>query len=458
MVLLNNTIDTLMKAEIRYTQILPDCMVSDILNAFRSLFNCEFVPDEITRKMHIVLFNEAMEAKPEADLTPYFTGVPTINHPETFKQLKLSVKVIENNRSSGSTSVSSRSSSSSSSIGSVRVSRSSVKETLNSESFSSLIDMLKKYPKAEYNPINGVFTRTGFKGTTKVIQQVGNILCDYMDDKKYEIEEKEIPVSLPEITYSYLIVSGVRGTTTSMTPVLGPVRALNSTIVMDNAEEDEDLTADNENDNLDIIPCLVYNRDGGARGTVLNYDYEGKRLWNYTLSFNGPDGLFENFWRTYDTLLRNSLIEIQTDTLLPETLKASLSGYKKILYQGQEMVPDKLKFIPGKKIPQQCTFLTTKLYQPVSRATSESTRLAGLTHAYEWEVNWRGSHPTKTRFIFDEEPAILFYDPPTATQYNAGGRHHQKTYAVQFYSTYGSEGPRDPEPGTLTVWLTVKRK
>ncbi|MCD7937130.1 MAG: hypothetical protein LUG98_09750 [Tannerellaceae bacterium] len=446
MVLLNTTIDTLMKSEIRYTQILPDCMVSEILNAFRGLFNCEFIPDEVNRKMHIVLFNEVMEAKPEADLTPYFTGFSTINHPETFKQLKLSVNVINQQTQKISSTRSG-----------ARVANTS-SPTVNSESFSSLIDLLKKYPKAEYNPINGRFTRTGFKGTTKVIQDVGSIICDYMDAEKYEIEEKEVPVSIPTLKYSYVVDSSGRGNSASMTPILGPGRALNSTIVMDDAEDDADLSADNEDENLDIIPCFVYNKDGGARGTVLNYDYQGNKLWSYTLSFNGPDGLFEKFWRTYDTLLRNSLIEIQSDTLLPEVIKASLSGYKKILYQGQELLPDKIKFIPGKKIPQQCTFLTTKLYQPVIEATSEATRLANAAPIYEWTVNSQGSHATKTRYIFDEDPAILFYDPPTAAQYNAGGRYHQKTYAVQFYSRSGRDGPDDPEPGTLIVWLTAKRK
>lgn len=47
----------------------------------------------------------------------------------------------------------------------------------------------------------------------------------------------------------------------------------------------------------------------------------------------------------------------------------------------------------------------------------------------------------------------IYYAPPSAYQYVQGGKYHQATYPVQFYSRGSASGPTDPEDGTLTVWL-----
>ncbi|MCC8186496.1 MAG: hypothetical protein LIP08_03015 [Bacteroides sp.] len=447
MVFLNNTMDTIMKAEIRYSQIVPDCMVKTILDVYRYLFNCEFIPDEINRKINIVLFNDILNESPEVDLTGSLIKEYTVEHPETFRQLKLTATLADYNPTGSSSNTRS---------GNIIRNPSSSGSNEQEETFQSLIDLLAKYPKAEYNPINGQFTRSGFKGLDQVVQRVGYITMDYMAEEEFEPETKEVPIVWPLMS-STETTGGNRPSAASLTPVIGKSRALNSIIVMD-ADTDEDTDESVDEETLSPMLCFVGKASNYHFGTILNYSAEGSRLWNYTLSFNGPDGLFETFWRKYDLLLRNSFMGIQADLLLSESQKATLSGYRKILLKGQQLLPDKIKYIPGERSIMEATFLTTKLYQPVSEARSEADRIAGYSSAYYWEVNYERSNSNYTRYAFDEEPSTIFYDPPTAAQYLLGGKYHQRTYKVQFYTTSSSSGPRDPVPGTLTVWLEPRRK
>ena len=47
------------------------------------------------------------------------------------------------------------------------------------EEFSTLVDLLKKYPDVEYNQISGEFVRRGYKGITPVTQRIGLVTMDY---------------------------------------------------------------------------------------------------------------------------------------------------------------------------------------------------------------------------------------------------------------------------------------
>ena len=92
MVFLNNNIDTIVNAEIRYDQIVPSCNISTILDIFRYKFCCEFIPDEARRSVRIVLFNEIADGNASQDLTRLLTAPISINHGGKYKQVKLSAE------------------------------------------------------------------------------------------------------------------------------------------------------------------------------------------------------------------------------------------------------------------------------------------------------------------------------------------------------------------------------
>jgi hypothetical protein len=449
MVFVNSNIDTIVKGEIRYAHIVPDCTVSTLLDAFRYLFNCEFIPDEPNRIIHIELFDDVLSESSATDLTDCVVGDYTVKQPETYKQIRLTAKYVT---------WTSAPSSSGRPVPTLGI------PTDTDEKFNSLSDLLNKYPKAEYNPVSGEFTRRGFKGTDLLVQRLGYITCDYEAEEKYETQQKDAPVVLPLVRL-VTPLGGRDPTPPYIVVLLGKGRELNSKLVMDGAVEEDPETEDsgvedNENAALDIMPCFVARREDNKAdyGTTLNYAPGGIRLWNHTLSFNGPDGLFERFWRKYDNMLRNSKWEIEAELLLSESQKATLAAHKKVIISGQELLPDVIRYIPGIRRPLEGRFFTTKLYEPVDEALTESARLEGNITLYKWVLAYSQSVPGYGRYAFVDDPVTIFYDPPTAAQYAAGGKYHIRSYAVQFYNTSSVDGPVNPVAGTLTVWLEPSLK
>lgn len=94
MVFLNNNIDTIVKGEIRYDQIVPDITVSDLLSLFRNKFCCEFIPDEITKSVDIILFRDLMDEQADVDLSSRLAGFVTPNYAESMRRLKLTSSVM----------------------------------------------------------------------------------------------------------------------------------------------------------------------------------------------------------------------------------------------------------------------------------------------------------------------------------------------------------------------------
>lgn len=89
MVFVNNTIDSLLNGDILLTHLLPDCMVSTLLDVFRKKFCLEFVPDEVHKTVSVVRFTDMLGSVPSADLSPYLVGWPEVSFQEE-RQLRLS--------------------------------------------------------------------------------------------------------------------------------------------------------------------------------------------------------------------------------------------------------------------------------------------------------------------------------------------------------------------------------
>lgn len=442
MVFLNNNIDTLMKSEIRYVQILPDCMVSTLLDVYRKLFCCEFIPDEVNRTIDIRLFNSVLEDKPETDLTSFMTGTYTVEHPAKFKQLKLSANYVNATQTFNTSPLPDKN------------------RDNQVSNFKNLRELLIKHPDAEYDPQTGSFIRYGFRGIYEISQIVGYVTCDYYAGGSLEAEEKKADCTIPTTLLDKRYVG--RDPQSFLSVSIGAGRALNSTIVMDSDvqadesdSEDEEKTEDAKSEELPIIPCFVCRHSSGTydQGTTMNYSDKNVKLYDYTLSYNGSDGLFERFWRNYDNLLRNSFLKVKVPLLLGDTEKLQLSEYKKVLIDGQELFPDVIRFSANKMEVVESDFYTTKLYTPFSTAMAEEERLP-VPSPYKWVPKWilHSPDPSKTRVAFKDE-SIAFYKPPTAAQYYQGGRYHQRECPVLYYSRTSSEGLVDPVEGTVTIWL-----
>lgn len=435
MVVLNNTADTIVRGSIKMTDVLPDCSVSTLLNVLRNKFCLEFAVDDVKRIVSVVLFNEIIDNLSHKDLTNMLAGKPSITYPESYKQLKLHTDYVQHVLSAPSI------------LGE--------NTTIEAEQ-SDYVSLKNLYPDALFDRNSGTIYRLGIKGNKGVIEGVGTMATDYYTGGSLATEEITCDECMPGMVCSKTAV-GV--TFWPPIPVVEKFRFLHTKIIMDSEKENASDTRESEGktdvSDTDKLPVMLafagrISGMGYDFGTTSNY-YNDNKLWDYTLFWNGPDGLFEKFWRKRDDLLRNSLHKISMDLLLSESDKMQLSSTGKITIQGQELIPETIRYIVGQKDLSTSDFYTISKHEPISIAPEQTW--PGISK-YCWQVKSRTT-PNRWYVEFSVEPETIYYAPPTAAEYAAGGQYHQVTYNnVKVGNSKDENGAiTDPEDGTLTVWL-----
>lgn len=429
MVFLNNNIDSIVNAEIRYDQLVPDCNISKILDIFRYKFCCEFIPDEAKRTIKIVLFNDIVDGKVNLDLTNLLTEPISINHGAKYKQLKLS-----------------------SDRGAVLAYNDENKLVSETPDYLSktLPEIAAMFPEAFIDLTRGWIIREGFTPIDTVIEKVGTLNCDYYAGGTLEAEKKESPDTLVGIEFETL--------SNGIAPFIGKTRAVNSKIVWNTPSQgggQEDSTQ--KKAELNAMLCFTAHRSSRCdSGTIYAYLDTREKIWDYSLAYNGEDGLFEKFWRKYDDMLRNSMRPVTTKMLLKETDKLKIPAHEKVMINNQEVLPNVIKYNVGKNVDTECTFFTTKLYKPISSAKSESDHFP--SSKYQWKRKWRKSVGDLYNWMqLKEQPVTLFIPPPTEAEYQKGGKYFEKSYPCWFgveISLNGKDfGIMNKIEGTLTTWL-----
>lgn len=434
MVVLNNTADTVVNGSIRFTDILPDCTVGTLLNAFRKKFCMEFAVDDVRQNVSVLLFNEIVDSMAKHDLSRLMSGKPSVSFPENYRQLKLHADCIPH------------------------VLPSSVDYTKNVQidtEQSDYVSLKNLYPDALLDKNSGTIYRLGFKGHKAIIDGVGSLNTDYYTGGSLQVEEVECEEHLPGMNCSKAI-NGV--TFWDPHPVVDEVRFLHTKVVMDGEKNDVDDTESSaggadvsDTESLPVMLAFTGRMVGKGRdiGTLSNYYYDNK-LWDYTLFWNGEGGLFETFWRKYDSILRNSLHKISADLILSEADKMQLSSTGKIILEGQELIPETIRYVVGKKEVSTSDFYTIAKHEPISEAPAQSWPKISR---YSWQVNSE-IYPSRRYASYNAEPETVYYDPPTEAEYNAGGQYHRQVFPAKVGNKKDENGNiTDPEDGTVTVWL-----
>ena len=360
LVFVNNCADSLVNGTIRVLDLLPDSMCTTILEVYRKKFCCEFIPDEVNQTVDIQLFSEVSQADPVYDLTPHLTSFPKIDTPEHYQQLILS-------------------------------SEEQVSDSQSVENIDSLPLLFSKYPGTLLDYYEGYFSRTGYvisrksSGSDYYLKAIKEIVANssmrYYDGGSLKTKEIVVPDKQLEFRRVYLSDSrAMDDTYEEYLLYIGAPNFLNSKILSYTSTE-EDVTETNRSDNTNLKPMVAffYSVRNNPRGTICNYGrivqndegtfVKGERLFEYTLCYNGEDGIFERFYRRYDDLHRNSLFDVQADLLLPDSVKQSLPAHLPVLLNGQKLFINTLSYlIGGKQQPFPTKLLTTKLYEPLSSA------------------------------------------------------------------------------------------
>lgn len=437
MVFLNNNADTIVSGSINYVDIVPEITVNELFDLFRK-FNCEIIPDEIAKTVTILNFDSILDEQPAEDLTGQKDGDLTISYHNDYKQLVLTSDVLhlqDNNDLANPV----------------------------SEESTSLTDLSRKYPSAKIDTDGSIY-RIGYKGEKVVKDRIGSLHMSYNAGDEIPVEERNFPDVLVDVSKSAYFWQTSGGAITIfdvLYPYVGQARNIRTQLVF---TQEEELQAQEESLNststqtLKPMLCLYYHDVANQIniGTIHNYSLTGTKLWNYTLAYNGKDGIFEKFWRKYDALLRNAFLDVRGDFILTETQKMTMSSHSKIIVDSQMMIANQINYVPGRRMPMECRFFSTKLQEPVSIA---KTMDEYFPHpAYKWEFNsernFINSIPALAWEVikYKHEPVIYYPEAPTLGQYSAGGRYYEKQFEVEYgFSTalsYVKQGE-----GIITTYL-----
>ena len=429
MCLLNDNIDTIVNNRIDYVDIIPNIMVSTFLDLVRK-FNMEIIPNELDKTISIVHFDDMLTSPVVTDLSNNIVSDVTFDYSGEYKQLKLSSEHLRIPAEVYGFSW----------FNSPRTIQ--TKQEIESIPLSQIVS---SYPTSYVRHEDNAVVRDGVFGDKLITEIVGNLSNSYYDGGVLPAEEKSFSDVIPDV-FSFLWDNQIVFMTY---PYVGVGRALHSTIVM----SDESQTQMSDAGELKPMLCFCYRDDFYKHdiGTLSNYDWTGLRLWDYSLAYNGSDGIFEKFWRRRDSLLRNAMIGMEAEVILSESQKFSISTLRSVMVKGQPYLLSELKYVPGDKDPQTCLLYSTKLQEPISSARTESDYFPERT--YKWELKTEKSNTTAKHFIYKTSRTTFYPPHPSQAQYTAGGRYFERIYQVEYGHYDINQNFIKEADGTITVWL-----
>ena len=359
MVILNNVIDVLANGKIKVADLVPDITCTDFLSVFRKKFCCEFTSDEGSRTADVIFLREALGSRPVADLTRSLVEEPTISYKSSkdFKRIVLSSKDAVSPEST--------------------------------DNYDDLGDMSKSAPGAYLDMATGAFYKDGFSGDYRVVTKIGEASQSYNTGEDMDTQEIEIPDCIPEfrtLQYSGKVDDTDYIYTMGTLLYIGSYSTLNSKMVV--AEVDNQEASDKTGKLLPMLAFAYMSASGKPAGTISPCDLQlahRPRIFDYALYYNGTYGIFEKFYRDYDTLLRNALQEMKMKLLLSQSEKQNLPAHAKVTVRGVPFFFNKLMFtLGGKNEPMESDLRTVTLSEPVVSSPYISDIFPAISAGYQW--------------------------------------------------------------------------
>ena len=400
MVFINNVADAVVTGKIYYSQLLPNVTCKEMLELFRKKFMCEFITDEVEKTVRIVLFNELLSSQAYSDYSSKLVDKLSIEYPEEYRQLILQAR-----------------------------------DSIGSLTFESIPEMKSKYSSVQFNSKRGEFYRYGYNLGTTFAGAIYEVVADasqrYYEGGNLPTESVEIPECIP-INKSFFLY-------------IGDEQFLNSSL-----QSDSESTSDTESETsssgskMYLMLAFAYCDGTTTYGTVSNYISTGIiggveiKIGDYSLVYNGDEGIFEKFYRQYDTLLRNSLHTVKGNFLLSQDEKRNIPSIAMLDINGSRFLMNKMSYqLGGTRDITQIELLTLQLYEPVSNAKYISELLPG-NNGYAWEVKKEDRSISADEYKNSpyKNATYGFVYPPAPTPDKMGKRYFETKTAGQIGGVY----------------------
>ena len=421
LVILNNTVDTIVSGKILFKDIMPSGTVGDFLEIIRKRFNCEIIAN-MDYTVDIVFFNDMIERENMTDLSDTICNYPAITFAEP-ANIILSQKRTHN-------------------LSTTELTFNNIKEELKS---IKVVDSLAE-SKLHRRVISvcerdtGDIYKCGIAGITLIYSNIGNIE-DVKDDRNINIDlvknkEVEIPGYIPDMeTIDNIIL-----------PYVGNYRIVRSKI--QKTVGDEIKIEDLSDSELDWMIC--YNL--GEKISTNNYKYRiGGVDFNNgkSLRLFAQDGIYNRFYKLYNIHSLNAFDTYEYNHILSEREKLTLDPSSKFIINNQLFLLDNLNYDIGKDTTKTGLWKSLMIKEP---AITVPAMIDDLPHAeYYWIINlectWNGETTTSLpeygtwRYLkiyneglfFDAlfyAPETEYFDPPTEEHYGRGKTFYNKSFTI----------------------------
>lgn len=354
LVVVNNIADAIVRGYVDYCQLIPAVSVSDFLGCLKKKFGTILIVEEEKKLIHIDTYENILNQSADMDLTEFLTGYPHIEWTDP-KQVKLSA---------GTTLPF------------------STPETELYEDFVKIHGVPEPLVLIGELLLNKAYIdrttsslimyvpneETPSWQTNKLVRMSSSNFSYYTKDP---IDYEEFQSDDEQLAEIFLIELLGKNPSTEISefesyvlPVVGSRHNVNTTLFINNESRED------EQSELPLMFCFRVpattpeGKSCKTVGTPYSHAYEQEDWGNLSLTYQGEHGLFQNFWKTYDSCLRSSFHTVRCSMNIPfVTLQQLKLHVPKLLFNQRVLIERiKCKIGNGKCEITEATFRTLRPY------------------------------------------------------------------------------------------------
>ena len=343
LVILNNAADCCVKGKLSYADLMPDCTVEDFLNALHVRFGLVYNVSSDTKTATLRLIRDIVDNVPDIDLSCSLTDEPLITY-ETARQMKLSAKT---------------------SFTGAAPSVERFEDYLKDQEVARLakVDITKRVIHLNYEETTGRW----FKWDED------NKRLTYSSSSFFSWDRKTDNIEDNELTSDDECVPMDFAPNDILSPQYLADYVHRYTYLKTSSNNDDE---DSEKVETPLSFVFAFTSSQNSKypfGSVLPYTSEGEEVvlkdgskHTISLLFQYKNGLFINFWKKYDAIIRHSFNQVETNVLLPVHQLMSMDILTPVALRGQYLLFDGLSYsLPANKIvPVELTLRTLRLIAP----------------------------------------------------------------------------------------------
>ena len=364
LVILNNAADCCVKGKLSYADLMPDCTVEDFLNALHVRFGLVYNVSSDTKTATLRLIRDIVDDVPDIDLSRSLTDEPLITY-ETARQMKLSAKT---------------------SFTGAAPSVERFEDYLKDQEVARLakVDITKRVIHLNYEETTGRW----FKWDED------NKRLTYSSSSFFSWDRKTDNIEDNELTSDDECVPMDFAPNDILSPQYLADYVHRYTYLKTSSNNDDE---DSEKVETPLSFVFAFTSSQNSKypfGSVLPYTSEGEEVvlkdgskHTISLLFQYKNGLFINFWKKYDAIIRHSFNQVEANVLLPVHQLMGMDILTPVALRGQYLLFDGFSYsLPANKnVPVDLTLRTLRLIAPLNLDEEHYIKDFGST-LYVWKL------------------------------------------------------------------------